>query len=294
MLGLLLLLQMYIWQIAHPNPLRCIAIHFRKIYICIIMERMIEHIERLKDAVVAVFGQTLDAPTDYERLSTDIQKRTGELISVSTLKRLFGYIKPGTIPRPSTLSVLARYVGSAGWSDFCSKCSKEEDLESRKVSKKPIYRHPIVYIAIMILCVGGVFLWLGWGNNRENTAEPLLRNKEVSVLPSDVEETNEQKYERLLLSFIAMSKEKCDSVRACRQNMDIISYKELVDSVYFPFVFTFLQDSIKRQVERTFPNDELLRVRYGNDIFAQCREICVELMREISSEELIEAYNKKK
>lgn len=289
-----MLLQMYIWQIARPNPLRCIAIHFRKIYICIIMERMIEHIEKLKDAVVAVFGQTLDAPTDYERLSADIQKRTGELISVSTLKRLFGYIKPGTIPRPSTLSVLARYVGSAGWSDFCSRCSMEEVLKSRKVSKKPIYLHPIVYIAITILCVGGVFVWLGWEYNQENTTESLLRNKEVPVLPSDVEETNEQKYERLLLSFVAISKEKCDSVRACRQNMDIISYKELVDSVYFPFVFTFLQDSIKRQVERTFPNDELLRVRYGNDIFAQCREICVELMREISSEELIEAYNKKK
>ena len=92
------------------------------------MERMIEHIEKLKDAVVAVFGQTLDAPTAYEQLSADIQKITGELISVSTLKRLFGYIKPGTIPRPSTLSVLARYVGSAGWSDFCSRCSMENRL----------------------------------------------------------------------------------------------------------------------------------------------------------------------
>ena len=212
------------------------------------MEGMIEHIERLKDAVVAVFGQTLDAPTDYERLSADIQKRTGELISASTLKRLFGYIKPGTIPRPSTLSVLARYVGSAGWSDFCSKCSKEEDWESRKVSKKPIYRHPIVYIAIAIVCVGGVSVWLNWKHDREYTVEPLLSYKEVPVIPSDVEETSEQKYERLLLSFIAMSKEKCDSVRACRPNMDIISYKELVDSVYFPFVFTFLQDSIKRHI----------------------------------------------
>ncbi len=105
-----------------------------------------------------------------------------------------------------------------------------------------------------------------------------------------MEETNDQKYERLLHSFVAMSKEKCDSVRACRQNMDLESYKKLVDSVYFPFVFTVLQDSIKRQTERLFPEDELLRVRYSNDIFAQCREICVELMREISAEELKAAY----
>ena len=53
------------------------------------------------------------------------------------------------------------------------------------------------------------------------------------------------------------------------------------------------QDSIKRQVERVFPDDELLKVRYSNDIFAQCREICVELMREIPADELLEAYNKK-
>lgn len=258
------------------------------------MEKMIDHIERLKDAVVTVFGQTLDAPTDYERLSADIQRRTGELISVSTLKRLFGYIKPGTIPRPSTLSVLARYVGSAGWSDFCFKCSKEENPKPHKDSGKSIYSYPIVYIAIAILCVGGAFGWLCWWYNRENTAEPILKNKEVSVIPSDAEKTSDQKYERLLLSFISISKEKCDSVRACRQNMDIISYKELVDSVYFPFVFTFLQDSIKRQVERIFPDDELLRVRYGNDIFAQCREICVELIREIPSAELSEAYERRR
>lgn len=249
-------------------------------------------IEQLKHAVIAAFGQTLDAPTDYERLSADIQNKTGELISTSTLKRLFGYIKPGTVPRPSTLSALARYVGSAGWSDFCNKCTKEEVLEPRKVSTKPVCRSLIVYIVIAILCVGGLLGWLIWEHDGENAADPLLSNKEILISPSDTKETNEQKYERLLRLFVAMSKEKCDSVRACRQNMDVVSYKELVDSFYYPFVFTLLQDSIKRQVVRIFPDDELLRTRYSNDIFVQCREICVELMREIPSDELIEAYNK--
>lgn len=267
----------------------CDSFSKKCIFACV--EKKTGHIERLKDAVVAAFGQTLDSPTDYERLSADIQCKTGELISVSTLKRLFGYLKPGTAPRPSTLSVLARYVGSTGWSDFCDKCSKEEDPEPRKVSAKPVYRHPVVYVAVVILCVGGILGWLVWGHDRKNTEDSLLRHKEdIQMAASDTEETNEQKYERLLLSFVAMSKAKCDSVRACRQNMDIISYKELVDSVYFPFVFTFLRDSVTRQLERDFPDDELLRVRYGNDdIWEQCREICVDLMREIPSAELVEA-----
>ena len=55
------------------------------------MENRAEHIEQLKRAVITAFGQTLDAPTDYERLSADIRLKTGELISASTLKRLFGY-----------------------------------------------------------------------------------------------------------------------------------------------------------------------------------------------------------
>lgn len=256
------------------------------------VENKPEHIEALKKAVVSVFGQTLDSPTDYERLSADIQKRTGELISVSTLKRLFGYIKSGTAPRPSTLSALARYAGSSGWSDFCSKCAKEADPEPRKDSAKPVYRHPIVYIAVVILCIGGVFGLAVWGPDRENANGTRSNKKErIPIAASGTEETDEQKYERLLLSFVALTNAKCDSIRACRQSMDIISYKELVDSVYYPFVFTFLQDSIKRQTERIFPEDELLRVRYGNDIWEQCRELCADLMREIPAEELLKAYN---
>ena len=267
---------------------------------------MTKHIEQLKNAVVAAFGQTLDSPTDYERLSADIEKKTGELISVSTLKRLFGYIKPGTVPRSSTLSVLARYVGYVGWSDFCAGIEKSVPL---KDSKKSIWHNPIVYVAAVIICAGiGWYIW----SNQKYAQDTFDKQRTVSsvVMPSDsmptnkqkserineqkTEITNEQKYERLLLSFVTISKEKCDSIRACRQNMDIISYKELVDSLYYPFVFTFLKDSIRRQVERVFPDDKLLRTRYGNDIWGQCRDICVELMHEISSEELIEAYNRKK
>lgn len=251
-----------------------------------------EHIGQLKDAVITAFGQTLDSPTDYEQLSADIRNKTGELISVSTLKRLFGYLKSGTVPRASTLSILARYVGYAGWSDFCSKCSKEEYRESQEISKKAAYHNPIAHIAIMILCIGVVIIgWFIWKHNKENTEDVALNKENISIAASNTKEVNRQKYERLLLSFVAVAKGKCDSVRACRHTMDIISYKELVDSVYFPFVFTFLHDSIKRQTARTFPDDELLSLRYSNEIWERCREICAELMREIPSDELIKAYN---
>lgn len=272
------------------------------------MESRAEHIERLKQAVVAAFGQTLDAPTDYERLSADIQRKTGEVISTSTLKRLFGYIRPGTIPRPSTLSVLARYVGSTGWSDFCSRWSDGESFEPSKspessgqpvspepprgVPAKTAGRHSVVYRVVTLLCAVGVVGWLVWGAVRRNGEGPFMnRSGESLAAASDREETDEQKYERLMRTFVALTQAKCDSVRACRPHMDLISYKELVDSVYFPFVFTFLQDSIKRQAARTFADDEQLRVRYTSEIWERCRDICADLMREIPSDELIRAYD---
>lgn len=254
------------------------------------MENRTEHIEQLKRAVITAFGQTLDAPTDYERLSADIRLKTGELISVSTLKRLFGYIKPGTIPRPSTLSVLARYVGSTGWSDFCSSCSEETGSERHQAPMKAVRRLPVYAAAIFFLV--GLLGFTVWSLVREDGVQSP-RSEEargLSSVAADAGETNEQKYERMLLSFVALSKEKCDSVRACRRNMDIIAYRELVDSLYFPFVFTFLRDSIGRQAERLFPDDELSRVRYGNDVWERCREICADLMREIPSDELLKAY----
>lgn len=256
------------------------------------VENRAEHIEQLKRAVITAFGQTLDAPTDYERLSADIRLKTGELISASTLKRLFGYIKPGTIPRPSTLSVLARYVGSTGWSDFCSGCSGEAGPEFREAPETAARRRRPVSWAVVILFLVGLLGFTVRSLVREDGAQGP-RSEEargLSCVAADAGETDEQKYERMLLSFVALSKEKCDSVRACRCKMDIISYRELVDSVYFPFVFTFLRDSVRRQAERLFPDDELSRVRYGNDVWERCREICADLMREIPSDELLKAY----
>lgn len=97
------------------------------------------------------------------------------------------------------------------------------------------------------------------------------------------------KYERILQHCVTVTKDKCDSVRASRNRIDIIQYKELVDSVYFPFVFTYMKEVIDEQVASEFSDDELLVAQYRNSIFSQCRDMCVELYREIPNDELIKA-----
>jgi len=55
---------------------------------------------------------------DFEKLSDDIQKDTGVLLSVTTLKRLWGKLKYGNIPTTTTLNTLAKFAGYSDWREF--------------------------------------------------------------------------------------------------------------------------------------------------------------------------------
>lgn len=98
-----------------------------------------------------------------------------------------------------------------------------------------------------------------------------------------------RRYELALRYCIGTAKRQCDSVRARRSQMDILAYKNYVDSAYFAIAFDYMDKVIKRRMQEDFPGDSLLIMRYGNEIFAQCREVCVELMREIPIDELTSA-----
>ena len=54
-----------------------------------------------------VTGQHYDSPKDFDKLSQQIFFKTEEMVSPSTLKRLWGYIDSASSPRSYTLDVLA-------------------------------------------------------------------------------------------------------------------------------------------------------------------------------------------
>lgn len=76
--------------------------------------------KRLREEIVERIGSTLESPTDFERLALIIKKQSGASISVSTLKRLFGYVQSKCGISNSSLSLIVRWLGYKGWSDFCS------------------------------------------------------------------------------------------------------------------------------------------------------------------------------
>ncbi len=251
----------------------------------------VRYIEALKSDVLAHFGRTLDAPTDYDMLSVAIEKSTGEVISVSTLKRIFGYKGQSTIPRPSTLSVLARYVGSVGWSDYCQRVDARgcEDVEVVSPTRK---RTKWWYVAVALLALG-VVAAVVIINFPDKSKSPL--QSASGTLPK-VESINEQvepqvnkeqqRREEIKQFWVQRSQAMCKRVRASRGDMHIKEYAKVIDEAYFPFVFDTLATSLRQMCNESFEPDKA--ELYYTEIFSLCRDMCANIRIEVSNE-LVEA-----
>ena len=94
------------------------------------MEKQIPELACLLQKVEERYGRGVKTSTDFEALSVTIERETGEFISSSTLKRLWGYVSLQPSPRVATLDVLARFVGHASFSAFCQSLKSDPSFES--------------------------------------------------------------------------------------------------------------------------------------------------------------------
>lgn len=94
------------------------------------MEYNKDEIERLRERVEETIGRKIMTPRDFEFLSKQIEGYTNERISVSTLKRLWGYVEDKFNASLHTLDTLAQLVGYTGWDDFISSSEEGEEGES--------------------------------------------------------------------------------------------------------------------------------------------------------------------
>lgn len=93
--------------------------------------------KKAQELITKQFGRDLSIPTDFNDLSDDIKDKTGKLLSVNTLKRLFGWL-PGVEPRESTLDILARYAQYGSWK-IMEKEWKGTSSEIGKISESIVY-----------------------------------------------------------------------------------------------------------------------------------------------------------
>lgn len=78
----------------------------------------IPELNYLLELVEKHYGRKLSTTTDFESLSVIIEKSTGDLLSSSTLKRLYGYVSLNTVPRKTTLDILSRFIGKRDYETF--------------------------------------------------------------------------------------------------------------------------------------------------------------------------------
>lgn len=94
--------------------------HILTVNIEIVWLKIIERrFERLKSEVETLVGRKIASPKDFAFLMRQIHGYTQETISVSTLKRMWGYVNSNTKHSKFNLDLLSRMVGYAGWDALC-------------------------------------------------------------------------------------------------------------------------------------------------------------------------------
>lgn len=90
-------------------------------------------VKMLTADVESRLGRGLLSPKDFEHLHGVIEKDLNERVSVSTLKRLWGYSKYLSSPSVSILSTLCRFVGYRDWKDYKTRRENEGKKPSAEV-----------------------------------------------------------------------------------------------------------------------------------------------------------------
>ena len=112
---------------------------WKKVYLCSqkqsTMECNAEEIEKLKTYIESMLGRKIEHPRDFKYLEGQIECYTAMKISVSTLKRLWGYVSCDSMPSSYMLDTLAQMVGFMGWKDF-QKGSVNDDSSIRIMKRK--------------------------------------------------------------------------------------------------------------------------------------------------------------
>ena len=100
------------------------------------MEYRDEDIQRLKEKVEIVVGKSIKTPRDFNFLSKQVEGFTGESLSASTLKRVWGYVDTESKQSKFTLDTLAQMVGYASWDNFVKGDMNDSNVSFRIIHRK--------------------------------------------------------------------------------------------------------------------------------------------------------------
>ena len=74
------------------------------------------------------YGDELKYAHQFEGLIGDIERKTGERLSLNTIRRIFGMNNETVVPRKSTMDIIAQYVGYPDYELLLKDVGEDSDI----------------------------------------------------------------------------------------------------------------------------------------------------------------------
>ena len=132
--------------------------------------------EDLRHAIEKAIGRNMKTSRDFDFLAEAIFEKLHQSVSISTLKRFWGYLPQYSSTRVSTLDLLAQFVDYKDWEDFCYQTQapsidEAPDKITPHFPHKPRYRHTSLMIAsivvLLVVCATLLLHFLPAANDDE-------------------------------------------------------------------------------------------------------------------------------
>ena len=132
--------------------------------------KQIPELNYLLSLVEKRYGRRIATTSDFEALSVVIERDTSELVSASTLKRMWGYVSSKPVPRISTLDILSRFIGKQDFKDFCDSLKNNPEFDSGFFSSEYLISSELA---------DGAYLTIGWNPGRSVKLKHISDDKFV-------------------------------------------------------------------------------------------------------------------
>lgn len=95
-------------------------------------------VDRLCKEIENALGRKMHTPKDFDFLRESIYARLNVLVSATTLKRIWGYLKDDVQPRVGTLDILARFLGFDDYENYLNATNEDMSLQSSPVMSRKL------------------------------------------------------------------------------------------------------------------------------------------------------------
>lgn len=84
--------------------------------------------DKIRQMIEAKFSSPLQYPQQCEALAMAIKEATGQTLGTTTLKRMMGFVSGPASPRPSSLDIIAQYLGYPDYDLLAKDIGQDADI----------------------------------------------------------------------------------------------------------------------------------------------------------------------